>query len=334
MAAKRTLPKLSPHAFEHPLDRAATAALQKTPGLDWAIRYFFSLVAERRLRLHFLASGVRVNERQFPRVFAAYQEACRVLDMPKRPELFVAQRLELNAAAVGVDDPFIVVTASMLETMSDEEMQCVLGHELGHVLSGHALYTTMLLLLLRMWEMFLGIPGGIFAVIGLRLALLEWRRKAELSADRAGLLVAQDPSLAYTVDMKLAGGRQTDQMSLEEFVRQADEYQAGGDILEGMLKLMASALETHPFPVLRVAELKRWVESGAYDRILAGEYEKRGAEPASSWVDHLRATADAYKESFSGPQDGFVQAVRDLAGGAASAADDALGFIRRTLGLR
>src|SRR5262249_27877037 len=223
---------------------------------------------------------------------------------------------------------------SIVDSMSEDELQCVLGHELGHILCGHALYTTMLILLLRMWQFFLGIPGGIYAVIALTLALLEWSRKAELSADRAGLLVSQDPDVSLTVDMKLAGGRRSDEMSLEEFERQAAEYRSGGDLLDGMLKLMLIAPQTHPFPVLRVAELRQWIASGEYEKILGGEYEKRGAASTSPWLEQVKATAGSYKEAFRSSADPFLNAVRDLSGGAAAAGADVLDFIRRTLGMK
>jgi Zn-dependent protease with chaperone function len=119
----------------------------------------------------------------------------------------------------------------LYETLDDDEIQCVMGHELGHVMSGHALYTTLLMFLLRMWFLFLSIPGGMYALLMLQAALLEWSRKAELTSDRAGLLVVQNPDVAYRVDMKLAGGKRVDQMSLEAFLRQAEEFEAGGDIL-------------------------------------------------------------------------------------------------------
>ena len=331
---RKRFPELSPHAFEHPLDRSALLALQKMPGLDWVIRKFLTTIGERRLRLLFLASSVRANDAQFARLRGLLEEASAILGMEETPDLFVSQKFALNAAAIGVDRPFIVITSSLVEMMDDEELQCVLGHELGHILSGHSLYTTMLVVLLRMWHFFLGVPGGIYAVIAISLSLLEWRRKAELSADRAGLLVSQDPNISYRVDMKLAGGRRADEMDLDSFMAQAEEYEAGGDLLDGVLKLALIARETHPFPVLRVAELRKWVESGEYERILQGDYPRHSDDETDSWLESVKRTADAYRESFEDSQDPLVSTLRDLSGGAAATGAEVLEFIRRAMGMR
>ena len=80
-------------------------------------------------------------------------------------------------------------------------------------------------------------------------------------------------------------------MSVEEFREQAAEYQAGGDLLDGILKLVLIMGRSHPFPVLRVAELEKWVESGEYQKILDGGYPRRDAVAGDSWLDSVRATA-------------------------------------------
>lgn len=332
-ADKQFFDKISARAFEHPLDRTALGALQKVPGLDWVVRKFVSMVGERRLHLLFLASAVRVNERQFPKIHASFDEACRILDIDERPELFVSHHFVVNAAALGVDKPFIIVTSPIVEMMSETELQCVLGHELGHVMCGHALYTTTLLLLLRLWFLFMGVPGGIYAVLAISMALLEWSRKAELTADRAGLLVSQDPELSYRVDMKLAGGGQSDQMNVEEFHRQAQEYESGGDLLDGVLKLALLVGQTHPFPVLRVAELRRWVESGEYEKILAGDYPRRGDQDGYSWLENIKATAADYKDSFGSSEDPLVSTLRDLGSGATATGSELVDLFKRAIGL-
>jgi Zn-dependent protease with chaperone function len=328
---RRRLPGLSPHAFEHPLDRTALTTLQAVPGLDWVVRKFITAIGERRLRLLFLASSVRVSDKQFARLKTIYDEACDVLDIPpgERPELYVSQNFQANAAALGVDKPFIVVTSSLLDLLDQDEQRCVLGHELGHIMCGHALYTTVLMLLVNLWYVFLGIPGGVIAMLGIRLALLEWSRKAELSADRAGLLVSQNPDVSYHVDMKLAGGKHAAEMSAEEFINQAEEYRSAGDLLDGVLKLALLVGQTHPFPVLRVAELRRFIDSGDYEKIINGEYMRRGDEPNSSWFESVRATAADYKESLDASADPLFSTLRDLGGGAAATGAEIFEFFKR-----
>jgi Zn-dependent protease with chaperone function len=328
---KKILTQISPRAFEHPLDRSAIQILQKVPGLDWVAKKFIATIGDKRMRLYFLASAVRVNENQFAPVHALFLEACRVLDIEEPPEVFVMQDFVVNAAAVGVDKPFIVLTSSLVETLSPEELQAVIAHELGHIMCGHALYTTLLIIILKAWHFLLGIPGGSYAVWALMLGLMEWSRKAELSADRAGLLVSQDLAVSHRVDMKLAGGKLTEQMSITEFQKQAEEYQAAGDVLDSVLKFQLLLVQSHPLPVLRVVELQKWVDSGDYQKILDGEYERRGDEPENTWAEDVKDTAQDYRKAYDDSQDPLVATLRDFTEGAAATGVEIFSFFRKKL---
>ena len=306
------LPEISSRAFEHPSDRAALAALRKVPGFDTILRKVIGFIGERGLRLVFLASAVRVTDKQFARLHRIFEECCEVLDRAERPELFVAQTPFVNAGAVGVDRPFIVLHSAAVELMTDDELRFLLGHELGHIVCDHTLYKTMLALLLRISLLRLGLPVGSLALFGVVAALGEWDRKSELSCDRAGLLCAQDPWTAYSVFMKLAGGDALGQMDITEFVAQAEEYEGAGDELDGVFKLLNLVGRRHPFHVLRLVELKRWVERGDYERILGGDYARRGDAEEPSVYDDLKASARSYGERLAESRDPLVQFVRDL----------------------
>ena len=80
---------------------------------------------------------------------------------------------------------------------------------------------------------------------------------------------------------------------------------------------------THPYPVRRVSELMKWVRSGDYDRIMAGEYRKRGAkadprEEAGDAADHY---ADKFRTIFKEAGEGVGKA-GDKAGDAADKLSD------------
>lgn len=329
MTERVLFPNLSPRAYEHPADRATLVALRKVPGFQFVTRKLFGLVGDRSLRLAYLGSAVRVSERQFPKIHARYLEACRVLDITPPPELFIAQTPIVNAGAVGVDRPFIVINSGSLLLLDDDELQFVLAHELGHVLSQHVLYKTMLRLLMRLTLVAMSVPLGGAALFAILAALMEWDRKSELSADRAGLLVAQDPQIAYRVHMKLAGGGQTDQMSVDEFLAQSEEYRSGGGVVDGVIKLLNLLGRTHPFPVLRLAELKAWVDSGAYEAILRGEYPRREEDGAASVVEEIAAGAESYTDDVARSPDPLVGFFRGIGQQAAGAGQSVAGFFRR-----
>jgi Zn-dependent protease with chaperone function len=303
---------ISPKAWEHPTDRATLATLQNIAGVDVLLQKLLGMTSEKALRLIFLASAIRVSARQFPRLHACLQEACHILDAPYIPELYVAQSPFFNAGAIGVERPFIVLNSSVLDMLSDAETLTVIGHELGHCLSGHALYRTLLQMLLKMSVMAAQIPLGGPAVMALLLALLEWNRKSELSADRASLLVAQDPAVVYTLFMKMAGGAHTAQMDLQEFCAQAMEYERAGSVLDGVHKLLNVLFVSHPFPAVRLRELQAWVDSGEYATILAQRYRQRAASDTETLFDTFRLASEGYKEDFSRSTEAIVDVVKNV----------------------
>jgi Zn-dependent protease with chaperone function len=276
-ARRVEFPGINPVAFEHPVDRTALQALRKTPGLDLLLEKLASLSFERQVRLMFTSSSLRLSPRQCPALYELFRDACRTLDM-KEPDLYLTQNPFPNAFAIGFDHHTVVITSGLVELLTDDEVRCVMGHELGHIKSGHMLYRTM--------AIFLGLLGRVAArnlpfvdllTRALLYALYDWTRKSELTADRAGLLVAQDPDVCVRVDMKLAGGsgRVTAMLNEDEFIKQADDYDDMGDnLLDALYQFDMTAWQTHPFPALRAREIRRWSETEEYRRILRGEYPR------------------------------------------------------------
>lgn len=299
--ATRILTDIDSRSWEHPADRAALNALRKIPGFDEVLRKLFGMFGEKQVRLAFLASAVRVSPTQHPKLHEMWLDVNRTLDAPAEYPLYVTQNPTYNAAALGMDKPFVIVHSEMVRDFGDPELRFVLGHELGHVMSGHALYTTMLTLLLTLGRGNFGILG--LAALPVVLALLEWSRKAELSCDRAGLLAVQSAEPGLKTMLQFAGGTFSE-TNLADFVAQAEEYRDASDLTDQVFKVLNLLWVTHPFPVIRVAEMRNWFESGAYERIMAGEYRRRG-EPDAPYKDDVREAADAYRQ---GAKDTFGQA--------------------------
>lgn len=316
------LEQISSKAYEHPADRTALHALRSVPGFDQVLKWLSGLIRDRSHRLLFLGSGVKVDDRQFTDVHRLLVDACRVLDMPEVPDLFVVMDPQPNARTLGMDVPFMVVTTGTLDLLDDEELRFVLGHELGHVLSGHAVYRTMLDILLAISQRIVWMPVGYFGLRAIINALEEWYRKSELSCDRAGLLAGQDPAAALRTQMKMAGGSRLREMDVTAFLDQAREYDASGSLRDGVLKLLNLQGQRHPFAVLRAAELRRWVDSGDYQRILDGDYPRRGEEPPTSIRDEARAAAKSYRERMEESADPLMKLLRDVG-------EEATAFARR-----
>ena len=130
--------------------------------------------------------------------------------------------------------------------------------------SGHAVYKTIMTILTRWAANISWLPIGAIALRAIIAAMFEWWRKAELSADRAGLLAGQDPAASLRLMMKLAGGGDLSQIDTAAFLEQAAEYEGGGDLRDSIHKIGMTAWSSHPVPVARAAELRKWVDSGEY----------------------------------------------------------------------
>ncbi|MGW4649131.1 M48 family metallopeptidase [Kitasatospora sp. NPDC004289] len=312
---RQRFPGISTRAWEHPADRSALVALRKLTGFDDVLKKLAGLVSERSVRLMFLATAVKTSERQFPELHAMVRDAAYVLDLDKVPDLYVTQDPTVNAMCIGMDTPIIVLTTGLVELLDAEELRAVIGHEVGHAMSGHAVYRTMLLILTNVATRIAWIPLGNLAITAVITALKEWFRKAELSCDRAGLLAGQDLQASMRGLMKLAGGHHLAEMNVDAFLEQAEEYEKAGDLRDGVIKLLQVLPQTHPFAVVRAAQLKKWSESDEYRSILAGAYPRRADDPDTSVGEQWKAAAESYSKSVKESKDPLMGLLRDVAGG-------------------
>jgi Zn-dependent protease with chaperone function len=294
-------------------------ALRKLKGFDTVVKLMSGLINERAERLLYLGSAIRVDERQFPDLARALNDACTTLDAPSVPVLYVTANPVLNAMTIGMDKPFIVMNSAMVDLLDEEELRWVLAHEVGHALSGHAVYRTVLIRILSLSGVLAAIP---FGTVGLRMivaALFEWQRKSELSADRAGLLATQDPAVAYRALMKMSGGGHLENLDQTSFFEQGQEYDASTDLRDSVLKLLLIERRSHPMPVSRASELRRWVESGAYTAVLAGTYPTRDGDADAKLSEAAQEAAASYQQAFRDTQDTLGRLLHDTAGWLGSA---------------
>lgn len=287
-------PGLSSAAFEHPADRAALEALRRTPGLDKLLRWLSDVGAERFVRIMFTGDSLRISPRQCPKLYNDLREACAILDV-KEPEFYLIQTPQPNAFAFGMKNHTLVISTSLVDLLSDSERLSVIGHELGHIKAEHMLYRTMAIIITNILSEMTGvlsIPGAILSQ-GLIYSLYAWFRKSELTADRAGLLVAQDVHVCNTTLLKLVGGSQklADDLNTEEFTKQADLYEdMDEDFLSLYYKFLILSRQTHPFPSLRARELQEWSESDQYKRLLRGDYPRVNTEAGKRTCTNCNTT--------------------------------------------
>lgn len=271
MPQLKTYPGLRSSDFMHPWDVKATAALKSVPGFDKVISKIIEYSFERVYYLQNVADNIRVTDKMFPKLNRYLEWGCKILDVPK-PEFYVALDPAYNAYTYGHTKPFIVMTSSLLNLLDEQEKMFVICHELGHIKCEHVLYTLVAENLAVLIEMFGKMTLGLGAILGagLALPLLDWYRKAELSADRAGLLAVQDPQVAVRTFMKLAGGAESliGDMDEQEFLRQIRAYE-DRDVsnLDRVYKLLITITRTHPFPIMRAKHLDAWISEGGFGQV-------------------------------------------------------------------
>jgi Zn-dependent protease with chaperone function len=291
------LKDISPKAYEHPADRAATAALKSIPMLDVVVRKLIEFGYERALRQIFLAGSLRLSSEQMGQIYASHRAACARLDLPEVPDLYLTQFPITNAAAIGADRPIVLVNSRTIDLLDDDELRTVLAHEAGHVLSDHVLYRTALMILMSIGTRGLPMMAGL-PLLAVKLALLEWFRASELSCDRAATLVNRDPLVTSRTLMVMAGGVKSKHLNLDAFLKQANEYEEWEPGFDKLSRVRTELGQTHAFPVRRVSELMKWVRSGEYDRVMGGEFVWRGDEESAR--HEAGDAAEFYAERFRG----------------------------------
>jgi Zn-dependent protease with chaperone function len=280
MAERVTFPELDVSAFQHPQDREATENLRRIIGFERVVAKFIELRYERLLYLFNVGSAVRVSENQYPRLHNMLCEACAILDVPQ-PALYVTRNPFANAFTFGHNKPYVMLYSGLLDFLSDDEVLAAIGHELGHIKCGHVLYNTMAILIRDVIAIISQFTLGVGRIVGasIEVGLMEWRRRSELSADRAALLVVQEPRTVLSLLAKLAGGssRLIDELNVDAFVAQARAFhEAGeGDNLDNFYRVLADLSQgSHPFAVERARLLDEWARSDAYAALLRGEYAR------------------------------------------------------------
>jgi len=267
----RPMTGLDVEEFRHPNDARATDALKKVPGLDTLIKKIMEYGLERLYYVENVGSNLRVTPKMFPRLHRSLSWACKILEVPE-PEMYVTVDPKPNAFTYGHTKPFIQITTGMIDMMTDEELFFVIGHEVGHIKAGHVLYGTMA----RSISVIVTVLGqatlGFGAILGqgLVIALYEWFRCAELTADRAALLCVQDLEPARDAFMKLAGGttRLAGEMDRDEFLRQVRDYEdVDRSSLDKAYKVLLTLFRDHPFAMQRAKELDAWTDG--YEALMA-----------------------------------------------------------------
>lgn len=257
--------------YEYPGEANAFAVVKKIPGMDKILAAYMAYLSKLYSLPEVLGDCFRVTEDTSPAVYKIYKKALQRLDMPEEYPLYAKSEYEYNAYTTGGSSPYVVIYSSMLKNLSEEELLFVLGHELGHVKSGHVIYYTMAQQINTLISA-LPVPGVDLASVGIQFALIDWARMHEYTADRAGVLAAgsieggqRGLGILLGVDEKLKDIH----IDVEDLLAQNAAFE---ETKQNWIGKMISAggilLSDHPWTVSRIQKLEEWKNSGDYSKVL------------------------------------------------------------------
>lgn len=269
---KQRMAGLTRQEYEHPSDRKYLETVKRTPGLEKLVRKVIDWGVEPLLKVQHTGSNIKLTPHNFPQAHRALVCACEILDVNPIPDLYIALGF-IGGWTIGAEEPIIVLTSGCFGTLKYDELLFLMGHELGHIKSDHCLYHMMGQIVPLVGAMIGKVTLGIGEILsgGLEVALFNWMRMSEFTADRAGLLCCQNLDAATTAMMKLAGAppKFYSQLNPQHFLEQARGFEGlnlgGRGRIAKALGIMNSQ---HPWTVMRAKEMHSWMESGECDRIL------------------------------------------------------------------
>lgn len=209
--------------------------------LGWAlVIVVIAAVVIRIQQSQMLGNSAMVGPGMFPAVNGLVSRVCRRISAVA-PRVHVIQNPALNAFALGFGQPFsVVLHSALIDSLTENELAFVLGHEVGHIVLGHTCALSIVAPFGNIWPIW----GWAFGA---------WSRLAEYSADRAGLMASGDLEAACTALIKIATGPQAAaHADVQGFIRQADRVD------QSQTARLGEWFGTHPYVVNRLRNLVSW----------------------------------------------------------------------------
>lgn len=262
---------LDSKVYEHSADRKALQALRVLPGFDTVTNFFLNWTYIKWKIVSLQGSCFQITPDSCPDLYELISNVANTLDVHPLPKLYTEWEYGINGYTTGYnEDVLMVLMSGAVDLMTPEELRFVVGHEMGHIKSGHVLYHEMAKLFnFALSEM--PLIGTLAEPI--RFALLYWDRMSEFTADRAGLLACQNLDIALDAIVKMAGLpiKYFGTNVREGFMKQAESFKLDlNNLSDKAIKTLSIATSSHPWTVMRAAELIKWYQSGEYQSIIDG----------------------------------------------------------------
>jgi len=215
-----------------------------------------------------LTNSVRVSKEILPKVGSAIETVFERIKIENNFNFFVtADNNQANASCSlmsSASRPDIVLTSRLIELLSLEELQFVIGHEVAHFVYQHALYPN----------------HNNVEDRNLKLNILNLSRAAEISADRIGFLACASLDASLKANFKLASG-----LSDKHFNFKPSTYLDQLRDLEDLGKSSSELWSTHPSFLIRMQSLIWFSMSKEYHEFF--DQKKKGSYSLSEIDEKL-----------------------------------------------
>ena len=238
--------------------------------------------AEEANRRRLLASALRITDRIIPSLVEQVELVKRITHLEgMEVETYIHNSPYHSASCMHFEDGgiFLLISSGLYRELSERELLFVLGHELGHVVYQHHQLPARAVLAQR---------GAVNAERALKL--MAWARRAEISADRAGLLCCQDLDVAAGALIKLSCGLSNDllEFDLPGYVSQLEDIET----ISRTVRAVEDFYSTHPFNPIRVVALTRFWESSTLAEYVGHSPGKESDEAVDGRIEELLAFMD------------------------------------------
>ena len=267
MLQRITIKGLNISSILHPQDKDTMETLQKIPGLKTIVDKIVGGIMEKYAAIEYSAEGINVSSESLPSIHRQVVEACRILDMRELPACSTDWFYNISSFSVGEKKKRIVLQSGAVDLLTPDELNFLIGHEIGHMKCGHKTYQ---MLTEAMYRPLVGSDLEVWMTL-IKMPLLNWYRVSDFSADRMGLLCCQDINVALSTLIKMAGlpKKYYNQVHIKSFIQQAVDFnRTYSGTMDKIIKYLSINAASMPWLVLRASELLSWYKDGEYQKII------------------------------------------------------------------
>ena len=274
----QTLAGIDMHRLVFRGDRRALAELLADAEFSSTVNRLLAELRPHNARKELLTKALKISRGVMPTVYQVVDHCARTLELTSDIEVYVNQDSHFNAACYppAKDKVLLMLTSSLLEKFSIEELTFVIGHELGHYLFEHTRFPVNYILQNN---------GGRLAPLH-SMKLYAWMRNAEITADRVGMVCCRNFDVAANTFFKLSSGITSSvfQFSVKEYLAQLDDFRSEVASQESDPQDWFSP---HPFNPMRLKALEVFTKGQPYRELIGSDGGTLTADEVADQVTDL-----------------------------------------------